>query len=139
MVVTRNHLVQKLSSTLHTDDSDVRSIISKLDVATKLKYFHFLKSDLKNPFLAQLTTPIPSTLLPNTQCVVPSLSGKMPNLNASSSAQQQTVNPMNAIGPPLGADDQKGEGPADGNMDPNQPQIGGQEQDIDRPAIIERG
>ena len=80
IVVTKNHIIQKLGSTLNSNDNDIKDIISKLPLQTKMKYFHYLKSDIKNPFLAQLMTPIPKNILSNTKCNVPSLSGKMPDM-----------------------------------------------------------
>lgn len=124
VVVTRNDLVQKLSSTLHVDDHDVRAIISKLDVATKLKYFHFLKSDLKNPFMAQLTTPIPSTLLPNTQCVVPSLSGIMPNVENTENVEK-AINPMSTNPDHDQKEDQNGALPMNDDINQNDAKING--------------
>eukprot|EP01084_Bolivina_argentea_P129982 229512_1 len=60
--------------------ADLKDILSKLPTKTKLAYVHYLRSDMKNPFLAQLQTPIPNRLLPNTKCNVPSISGKMPEI-----------------------------------------------------------
>ena len=108
IVVMKNHIIQKLGSTLNTNDHDIKDIISKLDTKTKMKYFHYLKSDIKNPFLAQLMAPIPKNILSNTKCNVPSISGKMPDME-----EKKDEPPMD---PALPAPD-----PPDSMLDPEFP------------------
>merc|ERR1712228_332637 len=94
IVVTRNHVIQKLSSTLNpmNDDSDLKEILSKLSLEAKLKYFHYLKSDIKTPFLAQLMTKIPPNVLSNTECNIPSINNKKQPSNMNEPKQQKSEN-----------------------------------------------